>query len=286
MALGEGAEGRRLSPLRDAIRAPGYVQKCQALSGVLSLLGVSGRRLRTCAVVGGSGILRRFPRGHEIDNAEAIFRVNNRPVAGFEDMVGGRTSVRFLNSPRSMQWAGEVAKLRGSKEQRYAKVPPELKNNDHVVVWGSDNTRQRLANALPDGASVVRANTAFRKHCAAKPFWHADELAAHQRGGARIFQITFGFEAVAHALFACDRVKIYTTSATRTATAKRTCRGRSDGDAVPLLREPDVRQGGRGPVAAVDVRPPQLLVGARQHQQLHDACWLTNVHLKRYTRSV
>ena len=124
-------------------------------------------------------------------------------------MVGGRTSVRFLNSPRSMQWAGEVAKLRGSKEQRYAKVPPELKNNDHVVVWGSDNTRQRLANALPDGASVVRANTAVRKHCAAKPFWHADELAAHQRGGARIFQITFGFEAVAHALFACDRVKIY-----------------------------------------------------------------------------
>ena len=41
-ALWRGRRGRAARRARDAIKAPGYVQKCQALSGVLSLLGVSG----------------------------------------------------------------------------------------------------------------------------------------------------------------------------------------------------------------------------------------------------
>ena len=283
VALGEGAEGRRLSPLRDAIKAPGYVQKCQALSGVLSLLGVSGRRLRTCAVVGGSGILRRFPRGHEIDNAEAIFRVNNCPVAGFEDMVGGRTSVRFLNSPRSLKWAGEVARLRGTREERDAKVPPELKNNDHVVVWGSDDTRQRLANALPDGSSVVRANTAFRKHCAAKAFWHSDELAAHKKGGARIFEITFGFEAVAHALFACDRVKIYGYYLGDKDRHRQTNAQGSAAMETPYhyYENRTYDKAAKDPWRPWTYSYHNFSLEHAKYRQLHDACWLTNVHLKK-----
>ena len=34
-------------------------------------------------------------------------------------------------------------------------------------------------------------------------------MAQHKAGGARLFEITFGFEAVSHALFACDKVSIY-----------------------------------------------------------------------------
>ena len=68
---------------------------------------------------------------------------------------------------------------------------------------------QRLPTRCPTDRPSSARTLAFRKHCAAKAFWHADELAAHKKGGARIFEITFGFEAVAHALFACDRVKIY-----------------------------------------------------------------------------
>ena len=44
------------------------------------------------------------PLGAEIDEAEAVFRVNNCPTRGFEDLAGGRTTFRFLNSPRSMRW--------------------------------------------------------------------------------------------------------------------------------------------------------------------------------------
>ena len=35
------------------------------------------------------------------------------------------------------------------------------------------------------------------------------QVAQHKAGGARLFEITFGFEAVSHALFACDKVSVY-----------------------------------------------------------------------------
>ena len=105
-ALGEGS-AKHLAKLREALRAEEFARRCQARSGLLELLGLR-RRLRSCAVVGGSGILKQHPLGAEIDEAEAVFRVNNCPTRGFEDLAGGRTTFRFLNSPRSMRWAKDV----------------------------------------------------------------------------------------------------------------------------------------------------------------------------------
>ena len=61
-----------------------------------------------------------------------------------------------------------------------AKAPPELQHNDHVIVWGSEGTALRLKSSLPANASVVRANTKFRRQCADKTFWSAEELDRHR----------------------------------------------------------------------------------------------------------
>ncbi|TVU02675.1 hypothetical protein EJB05_51813, partial [Eragrostis curvula] len=58
-----------------------------------------GRRFRTCAVVGNSGILLGSGRGAQIDAHDLVIRLNNAPVAGeFARDVGARTSLTLAHS--------------------------------------------------------------------------------------------------------------------------------------------------------------------------------------------
>ena len=50
------------------------------------------------AVIGSSGRLRDNPLGAEIDEHEHIVRFNRAPMAGWEDMVGSRETVRCMNN--------------------------------------------------------------------------------------------------------------------------------------------------------------------------------------------
>eukprot|EP00854_Cymbomonas_tetramitiformis_P002932 gene2932-3746_t len=54
-------------------------------------------RYRTCAVVGNSGQLLRAEAGAEIDQHDAVFRINYAPTAGFEAHVGNRTTFDIIN---------------------------------------------------------------------------------------------------------------------------------------------------------------------------------------------
>ena len=176
-----------------------HTRRCQALSGIISLLGLN-RRLRSCAVVGGSGILQKHPRGAEIDAHEAVIRVNNCPAAKFESLVGSRTSVRFLNGPISSmnRWA------------KVSELPKELLHNDHLVVWGNEQTIKRLSTWLPRNASILRANTRFRRQCVTKMFWSTEELSRHRKANhVQRLEVTWGFEAAVHALYACEQVSLY-----------------------------------------------------------------------------
>ena len=206
-ALGAGG-AKNLAHLHSEISDDGkFVPRCQALSGMLRMLGLN-RRLRSCAVVGGSGILASHPRGAEIERHEAILRVNNCPVRGFEARVGGRTTLRFVNGPRSIMWYREMTRPAPGRRKDY--VPPELLDNGHVVLWASENTASAIRRGMPSNSSVVRANTRFRRTCADKTFWSAAELDQHRSEmEAHRLEITFGFEAVAHALYSCDRVALY-----------------------------------------------------------------------------
>lgn len=52
----------------------------------------------SCAIVGSAGFLRKQRLGEEIDAHEFVIRTNLSPVAGYEPIVGSKTSLRLLNS--------------------------------------------------------------------------------------------------------------------------------------------------------------------------------------------
>ncbi|MCO5587959.1 hypothetical protein L7F22_041912 [Adiantum nelumboides] len=57
-----------------------------------------GKPYKTCAVVGNSGILLNQTHGSLIDSHDMVIRLNNARIAGFEDHVGSKTTLSFVNS--------------------------------------------------------------------------------------------------------------------------------------------------------------------------------------------
>ncbi|KAJ0605845.1 putative beta-galactoside alpha-2,3-sialyltransferase [Helianthus annuus] len=57
-----------------------------------------GRKYKTCAVVGNSGILLKTNLGEVIDSHEFVIRLNNARIGGYERFVGSKTSLSFMNS--------------------------------------------------------------------------------------------------------------------------------------------------------------------------------------------
>ena len=51
-------------------------------------------KYKRVAVVGSGGILQKYKLGKEIDAMDAVFRFNDAPVIGFENMVGSKTTFR------------------------------------------------------------------------------------------------------------------------------------------------------------------------------------------------
>ncbi|KAJ1390249.1 GT29-like superfamiliy [Sesbania bispinosa] len=62
------------------------------------LVGDSDQRYSSCAVVGNSGILLNTNYGKLIDSHEFVIRLNNARVEGFENKVGSKTNLSFVNS--------------------------------------------------------------------------------------------------------------------------------------------------------------------------------------------
>ncbi|KAI4383746.1 hypothetical protein MLD38_009550 [Melastoma candidum] len=60
--------------------------------------GGGGRKYRSCAVIGNSGILLEKEYGKLIDSHEVVVRLNNARIRGYERSVGSRTSISFVNS--------------------------------------------------------------------------------------------------------------------------------------------------------------------------------------------
>lgn len=67
-----------------------------------------GEPYRSCAVVGNSGSLLDKQYGSRIDAHEAVIRLNNARIAGFEKHVGSKTTLSFLNSNVLQACAGHL----------------------------------------------------------------------------------------------------------------------------------------------------------------------------------
>lgn len=57
-----------------------------------------GQSYRSCAVVGNSGILLQKTQGPLIDSHEMVIRLNNARIGGFQNNVGSKTTLAFVNS--------------------------------------------------------------------------------------------------------------------------------------------------------------------------------------------
>uniref|UniRef100_A0A061SAY5 Beta-galactoside alpha--sialyltransferase 2 n=2 Tax=Tetraselmis sp. GSL018 TaxID=582737 RepID=A0A061SAY5_9CHLO len=70
-----------------------------------------GGKWPSCAVVGNSGLLTRYRQGREIDLHDAIWRLDDAPVDGFQEHVGSHTTVRVVSDG-----AHAAARMRPSRE--------------------------------------------------------------------------------------------------------------------------------------------------------------------------
>lgn len=55
------------------------------------------QRHTTCSVISNSGVLQRYQHGKDIDSTSLVVRFNDAPVTGFEQKVGSRDDLRFMN---------------------------------------------------------------------------------------------------------------------------------------------------------------------------------------------
>ena len=70
-------------------------------------------RLRDCAVVGASDVLRIQPQASLIDSHASVWRINNAPTESFEQQVGARTDVRIMNAVTINVWDKYQRTVRG-----------------------------------------------------------------------------------------------------------------------------------------------------------------------------
>ncbi|KZV55731.1 CMP-N-acetylneuraminate-beta-galactosamide-alpha-2, 3-sialyltransferase 2-like [Dorcoceras hygrometricum] len=93
--LGDWSRNRRFNSnamLHLVNEIKGVIDKYNGISEIV------GKKYRSCAVVGNSGILVKTDYGKLIDSHEAVIRLNNARIASFEQFVGSRTSISFVNS--------------------------------------------------------------------------------------------------------------------------------------------------------------------------------------------
>ena len=100
------------------------------------------------AVVGSSDVLRITPMGREIDSHRTIWRVNNAPTVGFEDLAGSRTDVRLVNHVMLNHWVGVLKERdQGRGANQHHQFDRSLCIGRRCFLTDVDGTsKRRLAN--------------------------------------------------------------------------------------------------------------------------------------------
>eukprot|EP00873_Tetraselmis_striata_P024275 jgi/Tetstr1/444539/TSEL_032416.t1 len=141
-------------------------------------------RWGSCAVVGNSGILKKYRLGKDIDLHDAIFRLDNAPTDGFQEYVGAHTTVRVVADA-----AHVAARLRPSREL----VLQLIDTRETLEEFVRFKTEQHR-----DGVNVHMLSPEF----------------AHHLSKFMLRSATQGFLTLALALHKCKRVDVYGFSPT------------------------------------------------------------------------
>uniref|UniRef100_A0A7S0RXK4 Sialyltransferase n=1 Tax=Pyramimonas obovata TaxID=1411642 RepID=A0A7S0RXK4_9CHLO len=194
-------------------------------------------RYGTCAVVGNSGTLLGKGYGAEIDQHDAVMRINYAPTAGFEGDAGTRTTLDLVNKENTLfllkgkhKWRDSALLLfeahsRIIRKNVYHKLFMSFKAGEHEVVLLNpamvtlsrsvfnsikgdleQEVRAALQGKVTDPAKVAKAKQ-----------MHAAKLASAPAGAEDTTKENFAFHgkpmsgivAVYVALQLCDHVDLY-----------------------------------------------------------------------------
>lgn len=156
---------------------------------------------KTCAVVGNSGIVLLKEKGEEIDNHDAVFRLNLAPVKGFERYVGSKTYFNIVNAHNLKEI------LQGRRRWKSADQTSKIV----MFETASHFARYHLAKPLLEKYSEtnpVLLNPMFANHC--HDIWiQLLKLLAKAKGREFNRKPMSGFFAAMMAIQVCEHVDLY-----------------------------------------------------------------------------
>ena len=157
---------------------------------------------KTCAVVGNSGVTLLKEYGEEIDNHDAVIRINMAPIRGFEKYVGKRTTFDVVNSHNVREILQGVRRWRPANEGETKLV---------LFETASHFARYHLCQPLLKkyGAeNAILLNPLFSNR--AHSLWiKLKELLEKTKNSQYNRKPMSGFFAVLYALQMCDEVDLY-----------------------------------------------------------------------------
>ncbi|PIA59011.1 hypothetical protein AQUCO_00400099v1 [Aquilegia coerulea] len=173
--------------------------------------GVSNsNKYASCAVVGNSGILLKSEHGQLIDSHEIVIRLNNARTKGFEQNVGSKTNISFVNS----NILHLCARREGCPCHPYGETVPILMymcQAVHFMDYAICNSSHKAPLLITDARFDVLC-TRIVKYYSLKLFVEetskSPEDWAPTHDGS-MFHYSSGMQAVMLALGVCDKISIF-----------------------------------------------------------------------------
>ncbi|XP_026452719.1 beta-1,6-galactosyltransferase GALT29A-like [Papaver somniferum] len=168
------------------------------------------RKYDSCAVVGNSGILLKTEYGDMMDNHEFVVRLKNARTRGYENYVGSKTSISFINS--------NLLHLCSTREtcscHPYGEMVPivmyicqAIHLMDYIVCNSTHKAPLLTTNARFDVLCSRIAKYYSLKLFTEKTRKSPQEWAPSHDGS--LFHYSSGMQAVMLALGICDKVSIF-----------------------------------------------------------------------------
>ncbi|CAM6087573.1 unnamed protein product [Calypogeia fissa] len=166
-------------------------------------------RYRTCAVVGNSGILLKQNLGSFIDSHDAVIRLNNARLRGYQVYVGNKTTISFVNSHVYLTWT----RHRNCFCHPYGNIPMVmyLCQAQHLMDFALCESRH--------SAPVLVTDPRFDTLCMRLVKWYSVKNYVEVTGNpikkwavdhyALDFHHSSGFQAVMLAVGMCEKVDIF-----------------------------------------------------------------------------
>lgn len=197
--------------LRDLPHRVGLVRDLWNRDALKPLRSRHGISFKTCAVVGNAGNLQGTRYGKVIDSHDLVFRLNQAPTKGYEDLVGKRATFRLINKEWVEKYADDVKWLprekglvlitRGDHEVRLGR-----KKFTHIL--GVSRVKKKVdAWSKKSGVAVMQFNkslaaAAWKKITGFQKCTDSDKKCDRCKA-------TSGMLAIISSLILCDKVTVY-----------------------------------------------------------------------------